>query len=120
MSGWEPQELARIGGADEIGIASLRDDGTARPFVTIWAVTVGDQVYVRSAYGAGNPWFRRALDPRRGRVQVDGVERDVTFDVPGPDVAADITAAYHAKYDHHGDATVGTVVSADAVASTLR
>ena len=31
-----------------------------------------------------------------------------------------ITAAYHAKYDRYGPSIVGTVVSAEAVVSTLR
>jgi hypothetical protein len=37
-----------------------------------------------------------------------------------PEVAASVTAAYHAKYDRYGPSIVGTVVSAQAVASTLR
>jgi len=48
------------------------------------------------------------------------VERDVTFEVPGPEVADAVTAAFHAKYDRYGPAIVGTVVSAEAVRSTLR
>ena len=49
-----------------------------------------------------------------------GVERDVAFQQPGPDVADAVTAAYHSKYDRYGPAIVGTVVSAEAVKSTLR
>src|SRR4051812_31922276 len=35
-SGWSPQELQRIGDADELQIASRRADGSLRQFVTIW------------------------------------------------------------------------------------
>ena len=45
----------------ELQIASRRADGSLRKFVTIWAVRSGDDVYVRSAYGHDNGWFRRAL-----------------------------------------------------------
>ena len=79
MSGWSQEDLARVGEAEEIGIASVRPDGTVRPYVTIWAVRVGDDLYVRSAYGSANPWFRRARESGTGRIRAGGVERDVTF-----------------------------------------
>lgn len=31
MSGWSQEDLARVGEAEEIGIASARPDGTVRP-----------------------------------------------------------------------------------------
>jgi len=48
------------------------------------------------------------------------VERDVTFEQPGPEVAEDLHAAYHAKYDRYGPRMVGTVVSPEAARATLR
>lgn len=120
MSGWSEEELAAIGRADEIRVASLRPDGTLRGFVTIWSVRVEAGVYVRSAHGLDNPWYRRAVKSGRGRVQARGVERDVVFEAPEPEVAEAVTAAYHAKYDRYGPAIVGTVVTAEAVRSTLR
>jgi hypothetical protein len=33
---------------------------------------------------------------------------------------ADVSAAYHAKYDRYGPTIVGTVVSSEAARSTLR
>ena len=88
--------------------------------ITIWAVREGDDVSVRSAHGYDNPWFQRALRSGQGRVQADGIKRHVAFEAPDHGSAARITAAYHAKYDRYGQATVGTVVSAEAARSTLR
>jgi hypothetical protein len=119
MSAWTPDELARIGRATELEIASRRADGSLRSFVTIWAVRAGDDIFVRSAYGYDNPWFQRAMRSGTGRIRAGGIERDVTFDVPGPEVMEAVTAAYHAKYDRYGPSIVGTVVSAEAVRSTL-
>ena len=65
------------------------------------------------------PWFQRALRSGEGRIRAGGVERDVTFEQPGPEVAEDLHAAYHAKYDRYGPRMVGTVVSPEAVRSTL-
>jgi len=116
---WTPEELEKIGNAEELRLASQRPDGTLRPLVTIWVVRAGDDVYVRSAYGYENPWFQRALAAGHGRIHAGGVERDVTFD-PHPDEDAAVDAAYHAKYDRYGRAMVGTVVSPEATRSTLR
>ena len=120
MTDWTTDELARLGRADELGIASRRPDGSLGPFVTIWYVLVGDDLFVRSAYGHENPWFQRALASREGRIRAGGVERDVAFDDPGADLDEDVAAAYHAKYDRFGPRIVGTVVSPEAARSTLK
>jgi len=120
MSGWTPDDLTRIGRADELRIASRRPDGSLRPFITIWAVREGDDLYVRSAHGYDNPWFQRALHSGQGRIQAGGVEHDVAFKEPEPNPATRVTAAYHAKYDRYGRSTVWTVVSPEAERATLR
>jgi hypothetical protein len=38
-----------------------------RPYVTMWVVRANDELYVRSAYGPNNPWFRRAKASGAGR-----------------------------------------------------
>lgn len=120
MSAWTADELARIGRATELQVASTRPDGSLRRFVTIWVVRSEEDVYVRSAHGHSNPWFQRALHSGTGQIRAGGVERDVTFEEPGPEVHADVDAAYHDKYDRYGPAIVGSVVSPEAVRSTLR
>jgi hypothetical protein len=120
MSGWTADELATMGKTDELEIASRRRDGSLRPFVTIWFVLLGDDLYVRSAHGPSNPWFRRALASGEGRISAGGVERDVAFEEPDGSLEAELHGAYHAKYDRYGQSMVGTVISADAARSTLR
>ena len=120
MSDWTPDELDAVGRADEVGVTSRRADGTLRPFVTIWVVRVGDEVYVRSAYGPENGWFRRARESGDGRIRGDGFVRDVAFETPDSAVDADLDAAYHAKYDRYGPVMVATVVLPRAARSTLR
>jgi len=120
MTAWTDDELTRIGQAEELQISSHRQDGSLRPFVTIWAVRAGDDLYVRSAYGSTNPWFRRARASGTGRIRAGGLERDVTFAETHPAAHLAIDAAYHAKYDRHGPAIVGTVVGAKAAQATIR
>ena len=120
MSAWAETELHAVDRADEIGISSHRNDGTARPFVTIWAVRVGDEVYVRSAHGPDNGWFRRAVAAGTGTLQVAGVAGEIRFETPGPGVHDAIDAAYHAKYDRYGPGIVGAVVGPTARSATIR
>jgi hypothetical protein len=120
MTTWTGDELDQIGRADELQLASRRRDGTLRRYVTMWTVRAGDSVYVRSADGPDNPWYRRAKTSGTGRVRAGGVERDVTFAEAAGAVHGDIDAAYHAKYDRYGPAIVGSVVGADAAPVTLR
>jgi hypothetical protein len=120
MTSWTEDELTTIGQAEELKISSNRPDGTLRPYVTIWVVRTGDDLYVRSAYGSTNPWFVRAQASGTGRIRAGGVERDVTFAPADQDVHAEIDAAYHDKYDRHGPKIVATVVGPHAHAVTIR
>jgi hypothetical protein len=120
MSGWTDDELSRIGRATELRLASRRPDGSLSRYATIWTVAAGDDVYVRSAHGYDNPWFQRAVRSAGGRIQAGGVEREVAFEQPGAEAEADVSAACHAKYDRYGSTVIGTVVSPEAVRSTLR
>ena len=120
MTSWTEDELDRIGAAEELQLASLRGDGTPRPYVTMWVVRDGDDLYVRSAYGPDNSWFRRAKASGAGRIRAGGLERDVTFAEPAPGAHAAIDAAYHVKYDRYGPGIVGSVVGPDAEAVTIK
>jgi hypothetical protein len=120
MATWTNDELTRIGDAEELQLASTRPDGTLRPYVTMWVVRVGGDLYVRSAYGPDNPWYRRAMASGTGRIRAVGIEQDVTFADASPDVHAAIDAAYHAKYDRYGPRIVGTVVGPEVEAVTIR
>lgn len=119
---WTADELRRIGDAAELQVASYRRDGSLRPYVTIWTVSAGDGVYIRSAYGPDNGWFRRAIAAGSGRIRAGGVERDVEFTHldPGESAHADVDAAYHAKYDQYGQSIVGTVTGEHSTRTTLR
>ena len=43
MRPWTSDELAAFGDPDEIRIASLRPDGTARKAITIWIARLGER-----------------------------------------------------------------------------
>ena len=120
MTTWTPEELDRIGQAEELHLATRRRDGGLSRYVTMWVVRASEDLYVRSAYGPGNPWYQRATAAGEGRVRAGGVERDVTFESSESAVQGDIDSAYHAKYDRYGPQIVGSVTGPEAHAVTVR
>lgn len=100
MTQWTTDELARIGNAEELEIASLRVDGTLRRPTIIWVVRVGDDLYVRSVHGRTSHWFRGVQVRYEGQVRAGGITKDVTFvEVDAyPDIHDQIDDAYHTKY----------------------
>jgi len=102
MSTWTTDELNKIGVAEELEIASLRRDGTLRKPVTIWVIRVGEDLFVRSAYGRTSAWFRGTQTCHEGYIQAGGVEMHVTF-VEETDLGINdmIDAAYLSKYSRY-------------------
>src|SRR5215469_6826480 len=102
MGDWTADELSKINAADELRIASLRPDGSLRPYTTIWVVRVGDDLYVRSYRGRDGDWFRSVLRRPEGRIRAGGLTRDVTFAEPADADQAAIDEAYRSKYARYG------------------
>lgn len=120
MTPWTAHELDRIGRASELRVSSRRPDGSLRPSVTIWVARTGDDIFIRSAHGPDNPWFRRAQRGGLGRIAAGGVERDVRFETPDQDLHVAIDRALHAKYDRYGPGPVGAITGPATYPATLR
>ena len=117
---WTPEERQRIGTAHELEIASRRADGSLRQWVPTWVVSTGGQVYVRTWYRRDTGWFGHVLATHQARIRVPGLEADVAVEdtgAGGPDLRAEIDAAYWAKYGRGG---TERMVTAEAAAATLR
>ena len=120
---WSPDELERIGRAEEMHISAERADGTLGREVPIWVVRAGAQVYVRTWYRRDSGWFGHVVGSRRARIRIPGLEADVAVeDVGGDDgeLRASVDAAYRDKYGRYGETTVERMVTDDAAAATLR
>lgn len=120
MTGWPREDLERIGDAEELRLASGRPGGSLRAYVTMWVVRSGSGLYVRSAYGPDNPWYRHATASGTGRIRAAGIERDVSFAQASAEIQPGIDAAYHAKYDRYGPRIVGSVTGPGAHQVTIR
>ncbi len=121
MAGWTKAELDRIEQADELELASQRQDGSLRDPVTMWVVRDGDELYVRSMHGRDGAWFRRTQTRNQGHVRSAGVDKDVAFVVDtDPALNNRIDAAYRSKYRRYGANIVGGVVNTESRAATIK
>jgi len=120
MTAWTSDELNKIGTAEELRIAPLRQDGTLRKPVIIWVVRVGDDLYVRSVNGRTSAWFRGVQVRHEGRIWAGGVEKDVSFvDESDPDLNDKIDAAYLTKYRRYPQ-WVAPMVTPEVRAATIK
>jgi hypothetical protein len=120
MTTWTSDELTKIGTTEELEIAPRRRDGTLRKAVTIWVVRVGDDLYVRSAYGRNSAWFRGTQVRHEGRVWAGGVEKEVSFVAEtDPGINDQIDTAYHTKYSRYPQ-YVAPMVTAEVRSTTLK
>src|SRR5215471_15348820 len=119
MTTWTRNELDKIATADELQIAPLQRNGRPRKPVTIWVVRVGDDLYVRSAYGRNAAWFRRTLMHHQARIRAGGVEKDVMVVDADPNLNDQIDAAYGTKYRSHGATYINIMVSSEARTTTI-
>ncbi|HLS93829.1 MAG TPA: DUF2255 family protein [Microbacterium sp.] len=98
MTDWTADELARIGRANELRIATARRDGSLRSDLPIWAVRVGDRIVIRSWKGTDGAWYRQAQRTGRGRIASGGVTKDVTIADGSALDRSEVDAAYRAKF----------------------
>jgi hypothetical protein len=120
MATWTSDELNRIGTADELQIAAYRSTGALRKAVTIWVVRLGDDLYVRSVKGHNGAWFRGVLESHAGRIQADGIDKDVSFvEETAPGLNDQIDAAYHKKYRRY-PSSIDHIVSPEARTATIK
>ena len=120
MSAWSETDLATIGEADEIEVAPDRADRTAGPWVPIWVVRVGDELYVRSFRGPSGSWYRRARNTGHGRIRVARTERTVVFATADPSTRPVVDDAYRAKYGRYGSSYITPMTSDSVAGTTLR
>ena len=83
------------------------------------AWTSDDDLYVRSVNGRGSYWFRGAQACHEAHIRAGGVDKDVLL-VETDDVGDELDAAYRTKYRRYAESIVGSIVSPQARAATLK
>ena len=122
MSTWTADELTRIGPAEEMEVAFLREDDSLGKPRTVWVVRDGDDLYLRSVYGRTSAWFRGATRRHAGHIRAGGVSKDVTFvevAADGP-LADELDAEYRRKYGRFAESIVESETTGKARGATVR
>ncbi|WP_406223807.1 DUF2255 family protein [Streptomyces canus] len=117
---WTNDELDRVGSAEELVIASVRQDGALSKPRTIWVVRVGDGIYVRSVYGPTSDWFRTTRSRQEGHIRAGGVDKDVAFLDADHDINGQVDAAYRGKYGHYAAEIIEAITSPKASTTTMQ
>jgi hypothetical protein len=119
MATWNTTELATIAAAREVEISSLREDGSLTKPVTIWAVRVGEELYVRSVRGDAGGWFKAAERRHQGRIEAGDTAVDVAYEDAPHHLDEEIDAAYKEKYGYPSS-PVDSITTDAAQATTVR
>ena len=119
MSKWKTDELQRIAETDDLHISPFREDGATYGTPTwIWAVVVGDDLYVRAYNGQNSRWYKSAMKQKAGRIQAAGMIKEVTFESVEGDINAQIDEAYKKKYSD--SPYLSPMIGSRAKAATVR
>jgi hypothetical protein len=121
--GWAADQLRLVSVTKEPEITTRGQDGAQQPWVPIWMVHVGTEIYVRTWHRRDTGWFGHAVAAQRARIRMPGLETDVEIhDVGNTDTALrySIDDAYRVKYHDHGASSVQSMTTDDATAATLR
>lgn len=120
MNSWTNDELTSINSADELQISTLRKDDTLRKPVTIWVVRVNNDLYIRAVKGQTGKWYQHAIERHLGSIEADGINKEVAIIESGDDISETIDKAYKSKYSGYGESIVGSTVTPQARAATLK
>jgi hypothetical protein len=120
MNNWTNDELTKINQADELQISTVRKDGTLRKHVTIWVVRINNDLYIRAVKGQTGKWYQHAVEQHLGHIQAGGVSKDVIFVEANEDTTETVDEAYQAKYNGYGESIVGSTMTIQARAATLK
>jgi hypothetical protein len=118
---WTSDELNKLGTVEEVHVAPQRRDGSLRDRVTIWAVRLGDAIYIRSAVkGRDAAWYRSVEMTHRGRIWGGRIQKDVEFVDAEPQINDQVDAAYRDKYRRYAGRILNTCLTPEARSTTLR
>ncbi|MEZ4533283.1 MAG: DUF2255 family protein [Thermomicrobiales bacterium] len=118
MTNWTNTELEDIGNANLMVLETAQPDGTPRKPVIVWAVRVGNELFIRSVRGTSGAWYRAIQNQPVGRIQSGGIERQVCFAPTATPPSDAIDAAYREKFGR--GSAVDSITAPAAQSATIR
>jgi hypothetical protein len=103
--GFDPALIELIGTTEEVDIETTRSSGE-RVRTTIWILTDGSAVYVRSEKGADGQWYRDLVARPDAAVHIKGQRVPVrAVAASDPSTITRVRELFRAKYGHHRAST---------------
>jgi hypothetical protein len=119
MAKWLKEELNKITDTDDLHISPFREDRVTYGTPTwIWAVVVGDALYVRAYNGLKSRWYQSAVKQKAGRIIAAGMTKEVTFETVEGSLNDLIDDAYRSKYN--GSPYLSSMISSRARSATIK
>lgn len=117
---FNPDELELLKESEEIEIETVAMDTQASHRATIWLVTVGSEVYVRSANGREGLWYQQLTANGAGAIHTENKRIPVcATPVSDPALQCEVSGAYLRKYAPYPQ-DVAWLVLPEIAGTTLR
>jgi hypothetical protein len=120
MTTWTRDELNKIAAAQELELAPIRRNGTARNPVVIWIVRLGDDLYVRCVTGAAPPGSAAPRCATKVECGPAAWRKTSFLWTPTPTSTTRLTPRTAPSIGRHGATYVNTMVSPEARSATIK
>jgi hypothetical protein len=120
-SSFAPETLNLLDETEEVYIETSRDADAPEHHTIIWAVVVGDEVFVRSVRGGKGRWYQRISTHPEGALLV-GETRIPVHAAPATDaVTVDAASeAFRSKYEDAWPGPTAGIVRSEVLSTTLK
>ena len=118
---FDDDTLATLARTREIDMETASPDGTRTHRTTIWVVSVGDHVYVRSERGVEGRWYREARQTPNVVIHAKGESIPATAVLAAdPDSIRQVSDAFVEKYGGRSAASTAAMLEPHTLETTLR
>ena len=120
-SSFDPETLKLLHETDEIYIETSRDADSPKLRTIIWAVIVGDEVFVRSVRGRKGRWYQRISAHPGGALLVGGTRIPVRAATATDNETVDaVSEAFRSKYEDAWPGPTAGIVRSEVLPTTLK
>jgi hypothetical protein len=118
---FDADTLATLARTREIDIETTSPDGARTHRTTIWVVTVGDHVFVRSERGTEGRWYREARQSPDVVIHAKGETISATAVLAAdPDSIRQVSDAFVEKYGGRSASSTAAMLQPHTLETTLR
>lgn len=118
---FDASTLATLSRTREIDIETMSPDGTRTHRTTIWVVTAGDHVFVRSERGTEGRWYREARQTPDVVIHAKDESIPATAVLAAdPDSIRQVSDAFVEKYGGRSAASTAAMLEPHTLETSLR